>query len=423
MNYSLVKAVLNDTWSISLQYYLQFSQIADAILSGVHFEMDQESIEPYTQLFDLQSAAYVNPEGDSKSDKGFVAVHSVRGIMLKYDTSCGPVGTRTIAQAILSADRNPEVKSHVVVYDTGGGQSTSVQPLKEAFQKATKPVVAFVDGNMHSAGLFSAVFAKEIMALPGSMAGSIGTFIALEGMPKNHTDDKGKVYRRIYATTSGKKNEEFEQALLGNDVPIQKNLLDPHDKQFMDSVKANRPNSSDEQLEGGIFQVENLVGTLIDSLGDLDQAIARAAELGNAQSSQNQNSHSNSNNMSKPEFKVLAKAAGLETLEVAEGGVFLNTENAEAVQTVLEQNAAAIAAHSGLQEGETIDGLRQQITTLTGEKKTLADSNATLTTENEKLSRNTVPPTGAGADDDGDGGAEQFSDPEAEHFFNLNKIN
>lgn len=421
MNFSLVKAILSDTWSISLQYYLQFDKIADAILAGIQFEVDQDSIEPITQLFNLQSASYAQP-GESSSSEGFVAVHAVRGVMLKYDTSCGPVGTRTIAQAILSADKNPEVTSHVVIFDTGGGQTTSVTPLREAFQKATKPVLAFVDGNMHSAGLFSAVFAKEIMALPGSMAGSIGTFIALEGMPKNHTAENGKVYRRIYATTSGKKNEEFEQALLGNDVPIQKNLLDPHDKQFMDAVKANRPNVTDEQLEGGIFQVENLIGTLIDSLGDLDQAIARAAELGKQQKSIHSNSHSNSNNMSKPDFKVLATAAGLESLEVADGGVFLSEDQATSVQTLLNQNTATIEAYSGLEEGETVAGLRQQINTLSGEKNTLADSNATLTAENERLSKNTVTPTGAGAEGDDDPDDQPTADAQAQHFFELSKI-
>jgi len=77
---------------------------------------------------------------------------------------------------------------------------------------------------------------------------------------------------RIYATTSGKKNIEFEQAIEGEYELIQKNILDPHDKDFMDDVRSRRPNVTDEQLEGGIFQARNLKRTLIDSIGDLDFA-------------------------------------------------------------------------------------------------------------------------------------------------------
>lgn len=422
MNYSLVKAVLGDTWSISLQYYLQYQHIANAILAGMHFEMDQEQLEPVTQFYDPQAAAYVDTNSNAGSTSGLIAVHSVRGMMLKYNTSCGPVGTKTISNQILKADNNADVIAHVAVFDTGGGQSTSVAPLKEAFQKVNKPLVAHIDGHMHSAGVFAGVFAKEIIALPGSFMGSIGTFISLEGLPQNHTDKDGKVYRRIYATTSGKKNLEFEEALKGNDVPIQKTLLDPHDKLFMDAVKANRPNATAEQLEGGFFQVENLVGTLVDSLGDLDFAISRAAELASKnKQNNNSNNNSNSNNMSKPQFKVLAKAAGLETLEVADNGIFLSSEQAEAVQTVLTDNQTAIEAHTGLQDGESIEGLRSEITSLNKTNGELTDTNATLTTENEKLSKNTVPPTGTETETDGEGNPTPV-DKQAEHFFNLSKV-
>ncbi len=420
MNFSLVRAILNDSWSISLQYYLQYNRIADAILSGIHFEIDENSIEPYTQLFDLQSASYVNAGGENKSRSGLVAVHSVIGPMLKYDTTCGPVGTKTISKAILNADKKPEVIAHVVVYDTGGGQSGSVNPLHEAFDKSTKPVVAFVDGNMHSAGLFSAVKAKEIVALPGSFVGSIGTFISIEGLPQNHTAEDGTVYRRIYATTSGKKNEEYEEALKGNDKPIQKTILDPHDKMFMDCVKTNRPNITDEQLEGGIFQVEKVVGSLVDSIGDLDFAIARAAKLGNAQKKANTNSQ-NSQNMNKPDFSVLATAAGLPSLEVADGGIFLSTEQAEAVQTAYSKNLATIQAYSGLKDGESVEDLRNEINTLTESNKELTGKNETLTAENEELSKETVDETGTQAGGDNDKEVKS-SDPEAEHFYNLSQM-
>ncbi|NQU35924.1 MAG: hypothetical protein HQ521_22060, partial [Bacteroidetes bacterium] len=190
---------------------------------------------------------------------------------------------------------------------------------------------------------------------------------------------------------------------------------------FMDAVRANRPNVTDEQLEGGIFQVENVVGSLIDSIGDLDFAIARAAELGNEKKKQDSNNNSNSNNMSKVNLSILAVAAGLETLEVSEGGVFLTQEQAEAVQTVLTNNKTTIDAYSGLKDGETVDGLRTEITDLTKTNGELTTKNTGLTTENETLSKGTVKETGAIAETD-ESSSQTSADAQAEHFFNLSKI-
>jgi ATP-dependent protease ClpP protease subunit len=126
------------------------------------------------------------------------------------------------------------------------------------------------------------------------------------------------------------------------------------------------------------------------------------------------NNNTNSKNMNEPNFKVLAIAAGLDTLEVANGGIFLNSEQALAVQNILDQNLVTINAYSGLEDGETVEGLKT-------EKTNLQKSNEDLTTENETLSKNTVPPTGTGSDGD-DTPDDVSEDTEANHFFELSKI-
>ncbi|MFK5893742.1 MAG: Clp protease ClpP [Pseudomonadota bacterium] len=135
----------------------------------------------------------------------------------------------------------------------------------------------------------------------------------------------------------------------------------------------------------------------------------------------NSNNNPNSKNMSKVNFTVLAVAAGLKTLEVADEGIFLSADQAEAVQTLLVENQTAIEDHSALEDGETVEGLRTEITGLKKSNGDLTSSNATLTTENEKLSKKTVTGTGAGSGGD-DPPSNPVVDEEAAHFYNLSKI-
>lgn len=126
--------------------------------------------------------------------------------------------------------------------------------------------------------------------------------------------------------------------------------------------------------------------------------------------------------MNKPDFKFLAKVAKVETFEVTDEGVHLNTEQAEAIEATLKKQTTTIEAYSGLEDGESITGLRTQITNLTKTNGDLTVSNSTLTTENEKLSKGTVPPTGAAADDDGDGDKNEVVDAQAQHFYELSQM-
>ena len=149
---------------------------------------------------------------------------------------------------------------------------------------------------------------------------------------------------------------------------------------------------------------------------------------------ENQNLTIKNKTMNKPDLKILASAAGLETLEVNDGGVFLNSDNAEAAQAYISALQEKEKSFSGLEEGESIQGLRDKITAketeaanLAAEKQTLADekaalevANATLTAENETLSKQTVDPTGANAD--GDNTDPITIDAEAQHFFELSKV-
>ena len=108
--------------------------------------------------------------------------------------------------------------------------------------------------------------------------------VQLAGLPKYHKDpDTGEIYCRIYATESQDKNLDYEAALEGDATIIREESLDPLCEQFMEDIRSNRPAVTEEQLHGKLFFAKDVVGSLIDSIGSFDDAMAKVVELASIQ--------------------------------------------------------------------------------------------------------------------------------------------
>ena len=104
--------------------------------------------------------------------------------------------------------------------------------------------------------------------------------IEVAGYPKQHTrQSDGAVFMRMYATKSFNKNNEYEQAIEGNIEPMVSEILDPANERFLENVKADRPNVTEDQLTGSIFKAGNAVGTLVDGIGTFSDAVNKIFEL------------------------------------------------------------------------------------------------------------------------------------------------
>ena len=366
MNYSLLQLLHSGTWSVDLNTFMQFQGIADAILRGANFSLDAMPNPP---------AYFVDPLSENKigsantdSIDGLVAIHQITGLMLKYDAPCGPVGMKSFANALLQADRNPNIAAHVMIIDSGGGQSSSINPLKQAFSKLTKPVVAFVDDVAASAGYFAASLSNHIMASPDAMVGSIGVFIAFSSREQTSQSADGMKHLRIYADSSPDKNLEIEEAIKGNYAPIRENLLNPLDARFMADIKLHRLDVTEKQLQGGIVSADQCVGTLVDSLGSLEDAIQLAFSL-------SQKSKPKPNTMSKKNYPAIAKSAMVEALEVeVQQGLHLDESLADLLETNLVLMQSRIDEMETLAEGESVQGFRDQIADLTAKLTDAADA-------------------------------------------------
>lgn len=281
MKISALAQNLRGAWMITPEQAAIMMPVLKGILAGNIIEASSKAEEPF--LVDLQGKRNSLAKGssDDGSSEKYVYVTYLQGTMLKHDGECGEPGTRTIGQGLLQADQDPDIIGHIIVAESGGGACNSVPELADAIKQCSKPVVTYIDGIAGSACMYAISYSDHIMAhKPMDEVGCIGVMVQLAGLPKYHKDpETGEIYARIYASQSTEKNLDYEAALEGDAKVIREESLDPLCEQFINDIKANRPGVSEEQLHGKLFFAKDAVGSLIDSIGTFEDAIAKVNEL------------------------------------------------------------------------------------------------------------------------------------------------
>lgn len=376
MRISLFNDIFQQPWLIEPQTAAANRQVLYGLLMGLEFAPEGENAQAtitHKQSKHVPAGRQVN------------LVH-LEGTMLRDDAGCGMIGTRTIASMLLEADAKDEVIGHILRIDSGGGTVNSVPDLAEAIQACNKPVLAFVDGYMCSAAMYAGSYCRHIMANRDTdRVGCIGTMIQIEDYPKQAKDEHGMVHLRIYADGSEEKNVEFETALEGDFKLIKERILNPTNEKFKADIRANRPNVTEDQLKGRTYQAKEVLGTLIDSLGNFDAAVAKVVELSNL-------------NITKMEgLQNLQSVPSCANLEMVDDTVTLNHEQ-------LNDIDSAIATERSLNEtnARTISDQADTIQQLQNENASLKTANENLTTQVgslqatiEQLNKRPTPPAEA----------------------------
>jgi ClpP class serine protease len=343
MQYSIAKEILQKAWYIDAATFAEYAPLAFNVLKGIHFEEEPEPEDNIPYFFNSAKQERVDPndEGKAEDEEIYINVIPVRGPMLKHDMLCGPVGTRTLSKRLLRGDSDPSVIGTILIFETGGGSADAVPELADAIEQAEKPVLSWVDGICASAGIYSAAYSDEIMASRETdRVGSIGTMMMMEGREKVSKDNDNNIYIRVYADEATQKNEEFEKAMNELDVSlIKERILNPHNDQFIQDMRNQRPNVTDDQLKGRLYTAEESLGTLVDSIGSFDKAVERVVEL----SKQNKNQNNTQQSKTMNRFKNVNNALGVESLEFPEGYTSLSIAQVEAIDNQL----------TNLEEGKT----------------------------------------------------------------------
>lgn len=364
------KAFLNLGHILATKWMINH-RFADAYYPLVLNLLDQipvEKSEDFTpQLFSKQngSAYFISEYGElahpSKAPKDSIAVMSIQGVITKYDQFCGNAGMLTKAALFDAAMDNPNIKGIILSFDTGGGDGMATELFSTKIKKASKPVVAYINGTAASAGYWLASSASHII-IDGqtSEVGSVGTYVTIRDF-KERLKAMGITERRIYAPQSKLKNKAYEDALKGEDEAMLADLAS-FNSFFIDAVKANRSgklSSNKEIFQGAMFYAKDaLAEGMVDAIGDFQSALDYIDQK-SSPSITKPSSTINSNNMKK--LSISARFAALLA--------FFNTKVDEG-----KESAEVEVTEEKFAE---LNGLAEKVSTLTTDLKTAQDARKT----------------------------------------------
>lgn len=205
-----------------------------------------------------------------------VAVLDITGIITKSDASI---------KLIHAYRDDPSVKAIVLRINTPGGSVAPVQEIHRELTKLDKPIVASMGGTAASGGYYIACAADTIVANPGTLTGSIGVIMQFTKM-------KG-LYEKIGLEQQVIKSGQFKDAgsifrdLTEEEKDVLQGTVDDVYNQFVDAIVKSREEhlNRDEIVklaDGRIFSGKQAqTHKLVDKLGNLQDAIKIAGELGN----------------------------------------------------------------------------------------------------------------------------------------------
>lgn len=195
-----------------------------------------------------------------------------------------PTITPTMVREQLDkAQRDNAVKAIVLSINSPGGSVAPCEEILTEIQKVkqTKPVVVSMGSQATSGGYYISAKADKIVALQGTMTGSIGVISQIPNVEGLYE----KLGIKIQTFKGGKYKDMYTglRELTPEEEEIMQNMVDEYYEQFVAVVAEGRGLSKEEVRSLATGQIYTGVDAeelgLVDELGDLDTAIGIAAEL------------------------------------------------------------------------------------------------------------------------------------------------
>ncbi len=222
-------------------------------------------------------------KGDKPQDEN-VAVVIAAGEILDGSQSSGTVGGDSTSALLRQALNDESVKAVVLRVDSPGGSKFASEVIAhqiKELQDAGKPVVASMSGVAASGGYWISAAADQIVANPSTITGSIGIFGMIPTFQRTlatvgiATDGVG--------TTPWAGELRPDRALSENTKQFIQMIIEDGYDDFVSKVASERgmeKTAVDSIGQGQVWTgADALKNGLIDQFGDLDDAIAVAAEL------------------------------------------------------------------------------------------------------------------------------------------------
>ena len=220
-------------------------------------------------------------ERDRGQDKIGIIVAS--GVIMVGEQPAGRVGGDTMADLLVRARTDDQIKALVVRIDSGGGSANASEVIRreiELTSQAGKPVFVSMGSIAASGGYWMAAPADQIWATPTTITGSIGIWGAFPTFEKS--------LKALGVTSDGvgttELSDAFDPSRPLNDLVAQsmRQIIDQGYRRFIQRVAEGRkmePEAVEKIAQGRVW-----AGTtakelgLIDEIGSLQDVISAVAE-------------------------------------------------------------------------------------------------------------------------------------------------
>ncbi len=247
-------------------------KVADRIEVEKTKDIDFVSFQDYNKSF-----------RKSNSSKNKIAIIIAEGDIVDGKGQKSQIGSDTFTKLIRKARENEKVKAIVLRVSSPGGSALASDLIWREVVKTreTKPVIASFGNYAASGGYYISMAADTIVSQPNTITGSIGIF----GIMFNMGDF---MKNKLGITTDGVNTGDFSGMMTSSRA-----LTDAEKSIIQNSVEEGYELFTSKAAEGRNMSIEDLkaiasgrvwTGTqakengLVDVLGDLDDAIAIAAE-------------------------------------------------------------------------------------------------------------------------------------------------
>ena len=213
-----------------------------------------------------------------------VAIVRVEGTILNNDDEnfVNGAGSGRVIADLKAAEADPDVKAIVLRVDSPGGTVTGSAQIREAILEVSKPVVVSMAGTAASGGYYVSAPADYIFARADTTTGSLGVILTLY----NIEDLIDEVGVDVISITSGANKGIGNpwETLTAEQEEILGVYIDESYEEFVRIIAEGRgldETAVRELADGRIYTGRQaLENGLVDELGNFDDAIAKAADMG-----------------------------------------------------------------------------------------------------------------------------------------------
>jgi len=252
----------------------------DQVMERIAEELDLEDVD---DINFVSYKKYQRSFSTYKSSKNRIAVIVAAGNIVPGKGESNSIGSSKYAKEIRKAAEDEKVKGIVIRINSGGGSALASDIMWREIKLASekKPVIASMSDYAASGGYYLAMGCDTILAQPNTLTGSIGVFSMLFNV-------KGFLGNKLGITTDNVKTGYFSdiysmtEPLTDYEVQYLQKGTDQAYEAFITKAAEGRSMSREEiepLASGRVWTgAEALDNGLVDMLGNLDDAIAIAAE-------------------------------------------------------------------------------------------------------------------------------------------------